>query len=316
MEIDPPQPLSLAPAIEVTVAPQALVRRCGSETPALLTLTGAEAPASWPVAGARIGQIEILAGDGRLALPPAGQRLMRISAPHVGGAALVAPATASLLWLPVETPRDARVGVVAGVSDETLGWLRQLDIAAEPVDDATLAGGDLGRFTTLVVGIFGFGQRPAVLAHRDRLVDWTAAGGSLVTMYHRPEDGWNEGRTPLLPLLPGRPSLRWRVTDPTAPVTVLAPDHPLLTTPNRIEAADWDGWVRERGLYFACSWDPAYVPLLEMADPGEPMLRGALLAAPFGRGRHVHVALALHHQLRALVPGAVRLLANLVAVGG
>jgi hypothetical protein len=71
--------------------------------------------------------------------------------------------------------------------------------------------------------------------------------------------------------------------------------------------------VRERGLYFASEWDPAYVPLLEMADPDEPPLRGALLAAPVGRGRHVHVALALHHQFSALVPGPFRLLANLVA---
>ena len=113
--------------------------------------------------------------------------------------------------------------------------------------------------------------------------------------------------------MPGRPSLRFRVTDPAADVTVLVPDHPLLTTPNRIGAPDWDGWVRERGLYFASTWDEAYVPLLELGDPGEAKLSGALLAAPVGQGRHVHVALALHHQFRALVPGAFRLLANLVA---
>jgi hypothetical protein len=132
-------------------------------------------------------------------------------------------------------------------------------------------------------------------------------------MYHRPGDGWRDGHTPPLRILIGSPSLRWRVTDPAAPVTVLEPHHPLLRTPNEIGTADWDGWVRERGLYFARDWDAAYVPLLAMSDPGEPPLRGALLAAPVGRGRHAHVALALHHQLDALVPGAFRLLANLVA---
>jgi len=210
----------------------------------------------------------------------------------------------------------ARVGVIAGNTDETLGWLRQIEIVAEAVTDAILASGDLKRFSTLLVGVFGFGQRPALRTHRDRLIAWIEAGGSLVTMYHRPGDGWDEGRTPPRRLVIGSPSFRWRVTDPAAPVTVLAPEHPILTRPNVIGPADWDGWVRERGLYFASEWDPAYQALIELSDPGEPPLRGALLAAPVGAGRHVHVALALHHQFSELVPGAFRLLANLVSKSG
>ena len=107
--------------------------------------------------------------------------------------------------------------------------------------------------------------------------------------------------------------MRWRVTDPTAPVRVLAPEARLLCAPNPINSEDWAGWVRERGLYLASEWDSAYRPLLEIADAGETPLRGALLEAKIGRGSHVHVALALHHQWEALVPGAFRLLANLVA---
>jgi hypothetical protein len=83
--------------------------------------------------------------------------------------------------------------------------------------------------------------------------------------------------------------------------------------PNRIADADWQGWQKERGLYFACRWDAAYEPLLAMADSGEAPLKGALLSARIGRGRHTHVALSLAHQLDSLVPGAFRLLANLVA---
>lgn len=313
VEVDPAERLILAPVFEVEVAPRRLVRRTDSATPPTLALTGAEPPASWPARSIGGGQFELLASEGRIDLPSAGFRLARFAAPHVGRLAFVEAATASVLRVPVAIPRGARVGVVAGATDEALGWLEQMDISAEPVDDATLANGDLKRFTTLLVGIFGFGQRPALLAHRDRLVAWTGAGGSLVTLYHRPEDGWDGGRTPPRHLLPGRPSLRWRVSDPTTEVIVLAPEHPLLNVPNAIGQVDWGGWVRERGLYFASAWDPTYVPLLELNDPGEPPLRGALLAAPVGQGRHVHVALALHHQLTALVPGAFRLLANLVA---
>jgi hypothetical protein len=102
------------------------------------------------------------------------------------------------------------------------------------------------------------------------------------------------------------------VTDPSAPVTVLEPDSPLLTFPNRIDARDWQGWDKERGLYFAADCDPAYEELLSLNDPGESPLKGSLISASIGPGRHTHVALVLHHQLDKLVPGAFRLLANLV----
>jgi LmbE family N-acetylglucosaminyl deacetylase len=313
LEIGPADRLCLAPAIEASLTPSRVVRRTASDTPVTLVLTGAVPPPSWPVLRQNGERIDIFVAAGRHDLLPAGARLSRFDAPHAGRVALVEPAAGSLLRAPIAIDPGARVGIVAGEVDATLGWLRQLDIAAEAVDDATLAGGDLSRFTTLLIGIFAFGQRPALRAHRDRLIAWTEAGGSLVTLYHRPGDGWDAGRIPPRHLLVGSPSFRWRVTDPTAAVTPLHPGHPLLTTPNPIGTADWDGWVRERGLYFASAWDEAYLPLLAIADPDEAPLHGALLAAPIGQGRHVHVALALHHQLTALVPGAFRLLANLVA---
>jgi hypothetical protein len=297
----------------VSVVPRHIVRRADSDTPVIVTLTGAEPPPSWPVRTAANGRLELAAPIGRSVLASAGQRLCQIHYPHTGTVAWLEPAEVTVLRAAIAIDCGARVGVVAGDADETLGWLRQLDIAAEPVDDATLEHGDLDRFTTVLVGVCAFGQRPALLRSRERLVAWTEAGGSLVTLYHRPGDGWQDGRTPPLRIVIGSPSVRWRVTDPGAAVTVLAPQHPLLRYPNEIGGADWEGWVRERALYFARDWDAAYVPLLEMADPGEPPLRGALLAARVGHGRHVHVALALHHQLSALVPGAFRLLANLVA---
>ncbi len=93
---------------------------------------------------------------------------------------------------------------------------------------------------------------------------------------------------------------------------MLLPDHPLLAGPNRITADDFAGWDKERGLYFAAEWDPAYVPLLSMHDRHETSLTGALISAPIGRGRHTHTSLVLHHQLDNLIPGPFRLLANLV----
>ena len=94
-----------------------------------------------------------------------------------------------------------------------------------------------------------------------------------------------------------------RVTDETAPVRFLAPAHPLLNRPNRITIADFEGWVQERGTYFAGDWDPRYVPVLAIGDPGEPPHAGALLAARHGRGWFVYTGLAFFRQLPRACPG-------------
>jgi hypothetical protein len=105
------------------------------------------------------------------------------------------------------------------------------------------------------------------------------------------------------------------VTDHTAAVRLLEPSHRLLSWPNRIGPADFDGWVQERGLYYLSEWDDRYVPLLEMTDPGQPTQRGALVVARHGEGHYVYTGLALFRQLPAGVPGAYRLLANLISLG-
>ena len=97
---------------------------------------------------------------------------------------------------------------------------------------------------------------------------------------------------------------------------VLDASSPVFHTPNEIGPSDWEGWVQERGLYFAHTWDTAYQPLLSMADPGGPDLQGGLLVAKLGKGRYVYTGLAFFRQLPAGVPGAYRLFANLLALKG
>jgi hypothetical protein len=106
---------------------------------------------------------------------------------------------------------------------------------------------------------------------------------------------------------------RGRVTDETARLDVLEPGLSVLRTPHRITPADFDGWVQERGLYFAEHWDEHYQPVFEVADPGEAPQRGALLIARHGRGRYIYTGLSFFRQLPAGVPGAYRLLLNLLA---
>lgn len=233
-----------------------------------------------------------------------------IAYPHIGRTRFARPLTLDILALDLKLP-EARIGYVGGGSDNVGLWLDRMGAKPVPLAAADLAG-DLSGFDTIVIGIFAYGTRPDLLAANARLHQWVRDGGNLVTLYHRPGDNWVSQDTPPKPISIGTPSLRWRVTDPAAPVQVLEPEHPLLAGPNRITAEDFDGWDKERGLYFAASWDAAYTPLLAMSDAGEAPLTGALISGRIGKGRHTHTSLVLHHQLDKLVPGAFRLLANLV----
>ena len=144
------------------------------------------------------------------------------------------------------------------------------------------------------------------------LRDYVENGGNLVTQYNRTDDDWNSKTTPPRPITIGSPSFRWRITDPNAKVIHLKPNHHLLTTPNKIDGADWENWHQERGLYFPMEASPEYEFLLSISDHGKPPLNGALISASIGAGWHHHCSLILHHQLEHQVPGAARLLANLI----
>ncbi|MGV3650432.1 MAG: PIG-L family deacetylase, partial [Devosia sp.] len=322
------EPFAIVPAHSLLLDPPAIIARTADPRrnwsvaaridgpAAALSLA---APAGWQ-AGVGSGTIAITAPTdlpaGATRLEPMidgrpAYRIERFAYPHVGRIVRPVPATIDVLALDLELPEGARIGYVGGGADRVGLWLPRMGLDVTEMGAADLAG-DLSRYTTIVIGLFAFGLRPDLVAALPALHRWVEAGGHLVTLYHRPGDGWDPARVPPRRLVVGHPSLRWRVTNPNAEVTVLAPDHKLLNGPNVITAGDWSGWNKERGLYFASEWDEAYVPLIAASDAGEAPLRGALLSAQIEAGRHTHCALVLHHQIDHLVPGAFRLMANLV----
>lgn len=208
---------------------------------------------------------------------------------------------------------NAKVGYIGGGNDRVDYWLDRMGMDVTTLSDDDLkSDARLAHFDSIVIGIFAIKFRAGLAEQMPRLHKWVEAGGTLLTLYHRPWDNWDKDQTAPAMLEIGQPSLRWRVTNENAEVTHLT-DHSLLTSPNQITNDDWKGWHKERGLYFAKAWANAYTPLLEMADPDEAPHRGALLTAEIGKGRHTHCALILHHQMEKLVPGAFRLMANLLA---
>jgi hypothetical protein len=206
--------------------------------------------------------------------------------------------------------RGARVGYLAGAGDEVAACLEQMGYAVTPLSGADLTPGRLRALDAVVIGIRAFNVRTDLAGHLPALLAYVEAGGTVVAQYNQ-SDGLAAGWLAPFHLRISRE----RVTDERAPVTVLAPDHPALATPNRITAADFDGWVQERGLYFPDQWDGGFTALLASGDPGETPLAGGLLVARHGQGYFVYTSLAWFRQLPEGVPGAYRLFANLVSLG-
>ncbi|KQX38277.1 hypothetical protein ASD04_11760 [Devosia sp. Root436] len=322
------EPFSIGPAQSVQLLPEAVILPSGEPSRPLPIAIRSQSsianatlivPTGWGAVRSETGvtvsppsklpnglyRLPLMA-DRRLAY-----RQTPIDYPHIGRSQFLTPQALNVLALDLQRPADTRIGYVGGGSDRVGYWLGAMGFDTTDLDADALAG-DLSGYTTIVVGTFAFGVRPDLAAAIGKLRAWVEAGGHLLTLYHRPSDGWAPDATPPRRVVIGSPSLRWRVTNPEAPVTILAPKHKLLTRPNKIGPDDWAGWDKERGLYFAADWDAAYEPLLSLHDAGEKPLRGALISAPVGKGRHTHTGLVLHHQLDHLVPGAFRLMANLV----
>ncbi|TPW27173.1 PIG-L family deacetylase [Pararhizobium mangrovi] len=325
--IDLAEPIRIVPSVGFELEPEALVVPLARTTRSFeiglrTSLANVEAeidmPDGWDVARSDTGFTvrapeDLTPGRADGILRTNGETALAIQTsthPHIGETQWYQPATLRVLCLDLALP-DVRIGYCGGGADRVGTWLRRMGLDVVELDREALQG-DLSAYDTIVVGIFGFGLRPDLRAMTERLHAFVEDGGHLVTLYHRPSDAWDASIVPPRPLEIGSPSLRWRVTDPDAEVEILAPDHPLLTGPNVIGPEDWRGWDKERGLYFAARWDEAYTPLLAMHDAGEKLLNGSLLSATIGSGWHTHTSLVLHHQLDRMVPGAFRLMANLV----
>lgn len=234
-----------------------------------------------------------------------------IDYPHIRPLARYHDAAAKVQAFEVAVPQGIRVGYITGAGDEVPGALRQLGVALDVIDPADLATVDLSRYDVLVTGIRAYEHRPEIRTHNARLLEWVEAGGTLIVQYN--QYTFSQGGFAPYPLQIARP--HDRVTDETAPVRILDASHPVVSYPNRIGPADFEGWVQERGLYFPRTWDERYTPVLEMSDPGEDPLRGAILVAKYGKGTYVYTGLAFFRQLPEGVPGAYRLFANLLALG-
>jgi LmbE family N-acetylglucosaminyl deacetylase len=215
----------------------------------------------------------------------------------------------------INVPENLRVGYITAESEPVPEALRNLGIKVELLDAAALNFGDLSKFDSIIVGIRGYELRSDLTGANQRLLDYVRNGGTLLLQYQR-DFAWDKFQYAPYPAKidsgkPGAPLPR--ITDENSPVKFLKPDDPLLNAPNKIRPDDFNGWVQERGLYFWTDFDSRYVPLLAMNDPGEPDLNGGLVYTHLGKGVYIYTGLAFFRQLPEGVPGAYRMMVNLLS---
>ena len=221
------------------------------------------------------------------------------------------PAVQRVSTVDVKVPRDLKVGYIMGAGDDIPIVLNQVGMDVTLIPPDRLVPEDLSRYGTIVLGIRAYDTQKDITTNNKKLLDYVAAGGTLVVQYNTGTGDFNKGNfTPY----PAELS-RARVSVEEAPVEILAPEDGVFHYPNEITARDFDGWVQERGLYFMDKWDEHFKPLLSCHDPGESDQKGGLLRAHYGKGTYIYTGYAFFRQLPAGVPGAVRLYVNLLSAG-
>jgi len=235
-----------------------------------------------------------------------------ISYPHINPQVIFKPCQTNIALVNSQSLCGLKVGWIDGGVDRAWSWAEKLGANVTQISDEELLSGNIMNFDTIVSGVFSGKNRPINNA-MDHLRKWMNNGGRYVSQYHRPWDNWDAEKSSPYSLQVGSPSIRWRITDANSAVTIQKPEHHFFKGPNNISEEDFQGWVKERGLYFASNWGQEYTPLLSMSDPGEEPLHGALMHATVGKGDHLHCALNLFYQMDSLVPGAFRLFVNLVS---
>ena len=235
-----------------------------------------------------------------------------IEYPHIQRRHKLIPATARVEVIDVALAPSLSVGYIMGVGDQVPSALQQLGARVTLIDSDEMAWGDLSKYHTIVTGVRAYERRADLRANNHRLLKYVENGGTVIVQYNRME--FNQAQY-------GPYKARVtsdRITDENAPVKVLVPRHAAFNVPNKIGERDWLGWVQERGTYFLGELDPKYVNLVEMEDPFEynrGPKRGALVDAPYGKGRWMYVGLGLWRQLPSGTEGAYRLFANLISLG-
>jgi hypothetical protein len=228
---------------------------------------------------------------------------------HIPTQTLFPEAAAPLIKLDLKR-KGNEIGYLMGAGDEVPDALRQIGYQVTMLKEADLTTANLRRFDAVLLGVRAYNTVDRLRFLQPVLLEYVQNGGNLIVQY-------TVNRGTVLPEIGPYPLKlsNDRVTVENADVRFLKPQHPLLNTPNKITSRDFQSWVQEQGLYYPSQWDSKYQAIISSNDPGESPKDGAILVANYGKGHYIYTGLSFFRELPAGVPGAYRLLTNMISLG-
>jgi LmbE family N-acetylglucosaminyl deacetylase len=205
--------------------------------------------------------------------------------------------------------RPGKVAYIHGAGDEVDRGLMQMGFEVDILNEKGLAQANLNDYIAVVMGIRAYNTNHWLTFYHDKLLKFVENGGNLIVQYNTATRDLVDAPIGPYPFRIARD----RVTEENAKATILNPEHPIWHKPNHIGQTDFDGWVQERGLYFADEWAPEMKTLISWHDQDEPPRAGGLLFARYGKGSFVYTGISFFRQIPAGVPGAFKILANIVS---
>ncbi|HMI08346.1 MAG TPA: PIG-L family deacetylase, partial [Flavobacterium sp.] len=231
-----------------------------------------------------------------------------ISYDHISRQQVLTPSEAKFINPDIKTGKE-KIAYIMGAGDEVPKSLRQMGYEVTILKPEEITKERLQGFDVVMTGIRAYNTVSALAFKQNILFDFVKKGHTMIAQYNTMDDFV----TPDIAPFPLKIS-RDRVTEENAEVRFLEPSHPLLNFPNKITSKDFEGWKQEQGLYYPGEWDKAFTPILASHDKGESDKKGALLVAKYGKGNYIYTGLSFFRELPEGVPGAFRLMANLISI--
>ncbi|MDQ3683305.1 MAG: PIG-L family deacetylase [Bacteroidota bacterium] len=220
--------------------------------------------------------------------------------------------TDAVKFLPIDLKTAGKkIGYIVGAGDKVPEALDQMGFDVTFLTDKELARNKLKDFDAIISGVRAYNTNEWLNKYYENLMKYVEAGGNLIVQYNT-SNQIGPVRSKIGPY--NFTISRNRITDENAAVDFLKPTHPVLNYPNKITGDDFKGWVQERSIYQATELDNKFEAILGMNDPGEKTENGSLVIASYGKGFFTYTGLVFFRELPAGVPGAYRLLANLIAL--
>ncbi len=237
------------------------------------------------------------------------QNKIDINYPHIYKQMVLKPAEAKGLRLKIKT-KNEKIAYIMGAGDEVPKSLLQMGYEVSILKPEEITTEKLEDFDVIITGIRAYNVIDALAFKQTILLDFVKNGKTMIVQYNTTDDLVTKNIAPF-PLKISKE----RVTEENAEVRFIAPNHPILNYPNKITSDDFKDWKQEQGLYYPNEWDTNFTPILSANDKGEKPKDGALLIAKYGKGNYIYTGLSFFRELPEGVPGAYRLLANLIAIG-